>query len=62
MIDERNGIIYVDLGDHVAMLPVSKHPLKELKDFKIDVKESVHDMRMEALETVQRLVDRKFKR
>lgn len=61
-IDEGDSIIYVDLGDHVAMLPVSKHPIKELKDFKIDVKESVHEMRMEALETARRLVDRKLKR
>jgi len=61
-IDEGDSIIYVDLGDHVAMVPVSKHPLKELKDFKIDVKESVSEMRMEALETAQRLVDRKLKR
>jgi AbrB family looped-hinge helix DNA binding protein len=61
-IDEGDSIIYVDLGDHVAMVPVSKHPLKELKDFKIDVKESVSEMRMEALETARRLVDRKLKR
>lgn len=61
-IDEGDSIIYVDLGDHVAMVPVSKHPIKELKDFKIDAEESVHEMRMEALETAQRLVDRKLKR
>lgn len=61
-INEGDSIIYVDLGDHVAMVPVSKHPIKELKDFKIDVKESVREMRMEALDTAQRLVNRKLKR
>jgi AbrB family looped-hinge helix DNA binding protein len=62
MIDEGDSVIYVDLGDHVAMVPVSKHPIKELKDFKIDAKESVHEMRMEALKTAQKLVERKLKR
>lgn len=61
-IDEGDSIIYVDLGDHVAMVPVSKHPIKELKDFKIDVKQSVSEMRTEALQTAQRIVDRKLKR
>ncbi len=61
-IDEGDSVIFVDLGDHVAMLPVPKHPVKELLDLQIDVKESVHDMRMEALETAQRLVEKKLKR
>jgi AbrB family looped-hinge helix DNA binding protein len=30
-IDEGDSIIYVDLGDHIAMVPVSKHPIKDLK-------------------------------
>ena len=62
MIEEGDSVIYVDLGDHIAMLPVSKHPLDELKNLQIDVKESVHEMRREALKTAQRIVDKKFKR
>jgi AbrB family looped-hinge helix DNA binding protein len=61
-IDEGDSIIYVDLGDHVAMVPVTKHPLKDLKDLQIDAAESVQEMRAEALETAQKLVDKKFKR
>ena len=61
-IDEGDSVIYVDLGDHIAVLPVYKHPLEELKNLQIDVKESVHEMRTEALETAQRIVDKKFKR
>lgn len=61
-IDEGDSVIYLDLGDHIAMLPVPKHPLKELMDLQIDVKEPVHDMRLEALETAQRLVEQKLKR
>jgi AbrB family looped-hinge helix DNA binding protein len=60
-IDEGDSIIYVDLGDHIAIVPVSKHPVKDLKDFKIDAKQSVSEMRTEALQTAQRLADRKLK-
>ena len=60
-IDEGDSIIYVDLGDHIAIVPVSKHPLKDLKNFKIDVEQSVSEMRKEALQTAQKLVDKKLK-
>jgi len=61
-IDEGDSVIYVDLGDHVAMLPVTKHPIKDLKNLQIEAVESVREMRAEALETAQRLVDKKLKR
>lgn len=60
-IDEGDSVIYVDLGDHIAILPVTKNALKDLKNLKIDTKQSVSEMRKEALETAQRLVDKKFK-
>ena len=62
MIDEGDRVIYVDLGDHVAMLPVPKHPVRALEELKIGVKKSVHGMRKEALETAQKLVDKKLER
>jgi AbrB family looped-hinge helix DNA binding protein len=60
-IDEGDSVIYVDLGDHIAIVPVSKHPLEDLKSLKIDVEESVSEMRKEALQTAQRLVAKKLK-
>jgi AbrB family looped-hinge helix DNA binding protein len=60
-IDEGDSVIYVDLGDHIAIVPVSKHPLEDLKNLKIDVEESVSEMRKEALQTAQRLVAKKLK-
>ncbi len=60
-IDEGDSVIYVDLGEHIAIVPVSKNPLKDLKNLKIDAKQSVSEMRKEALETARRLVDKKFK-
>lgn len=61
-IDEGDSVIYVDLGDHVAMLPVPRHPVQELLDLQIDVKESIASMRKEASQTAQGLVEKKFKR
>ena len=61
MINEGDKVVYVDLGDHVALLLVPKHPVKALGDLKIEAKESVYEMRKEALETAQRLVDKKLK-
>ena len=60
-IDEGDSIIYVDLGDHIAIVPATKHPIKDLKDFKIDIKESTREMKTEALQTAQKLVDKKLK-
>jgi AbrB family looped-hinge helix DNA binding protein len=60
-IDEGDSVIYVDLGDHIAIVPVTKNALKDLKNLKIDAKEPVSEMRKEALQTAQRLVDKKFK-
>jgi hypothetical protein len=40
-IDEGDRIIYVDLVTHIAILPVPKYPLKDLKNSKIDVTESI---------------------
>ena len=60
-IDEGDSIIYVDLGDHIAIVPAPKQPLADLKNLKIEAKESVSEMRTEALQTAQRLVDKKLK-
>jgi AbrB family looped-hinge helix DNA binding protein len=60
-IDEGDSVIYVDLGDHIAIVPVAKNALKALKDMKIDTKQSVSEIQEEALQTAQRLVDKKFK-
>lgn len=59
-IDEGDSVIYVDLGDHIAIVPVAKNPLKDLKNMKINAKESVAEMRKEAQDTAKRLVDKKF--
>ena len=62
LIDEGDRIIYIDLGDHMAVLPAPRHPLKVLEGLRIEAKESVYEMRKEALEAAQRLVEEKLKR
>ena len=62
MIDEGDRVVYVDLGDHLAVLPVPKDPVKALEDLRIEVSESVYEMRREALETAKRLADKKLGR
>ena len=62
MIDEGDRVVYVDLGDHLAVLPVPKDPVKALEDLRIEVSESVDEMRREALETAKRLADKKLGR
>jgi len=61
MIEEDDTVMYIDLGDHVVLLPVPKEPVKALEDLNLDVKESVQEMKKEALETAQRAVDKKLK-
>jgi len=61
MIEEGDTVMYIDLGDHVVLLPVPKEPVKALEDLNLDVKESVQEMKKEALETAQRAVDKKLK-
>lgn len=61
-IQEGDEVIYIDLGDHMAVIPVPKHPLKVLEGLKVDVEESVHEMRKEARETAKRLVEEKLNR
>ncbi len=60
-IDEGDSVIYVDLGDHIAIVPVTKNALKDLKNLKIETKQSVSKIREEALQTAKRLVDKKLK-
>jgi len=61
-IEEGDFVLYIDVGDHVAVLPVPKDPLRVLKGLKIEEKGTVYEMRKEALRTAQKLVEEKFKR
>jgi len=61
-IQEGDEVIYIDLGDHIAVIPVPKHPLKALEALNVDTEESVHEMREAARETAKRLMEEKHGR
>ncbi len=61
-IQEGDEVIYIDLGDHIAVIPVPKHPLKTLETLNVDTEEPVHEMKEEARETAKRLVEEKHGR
>jgi len=61
-IEEGDKVLYIDVGDHVAVLPVPKDPLMVLRGLHIEEKGTVSDIRRTALKTAQKLVEQKFKR
>lgn len=61
-IEEGDTVLYIDVGDHITVLPIPKDPLKVLEGLKIDEKGSVYEIRKEALRTAQRLVEEKLGR
>jgi AbrB family looped-hinge helix DNA binding protein len=60
-IYEGDKITFVDLGDHMVILPVPSEPLKVLTGLGIEAEESVGEMKKESLESARRLVGKKFK-
>jgi len=61
-IREGDKVTYVDLGDHIVVLPVPRDAVKILESLGVEAKESVHEMKKESLETARRLVDKKLRR
>ncbi len=60
-IMEGDTVLYIDVGDHMALLPVPKDPLGVLRGLRIEEKGTVYEIRREALRTAQRLVEEKFR-
>lgn len=61
-IKEGDEVIYIDLGDHIVVVPAPKQHLRLLEELKVDVETPVHEMRREARKTAQRLVEEKLER
>lgn len=61
-IEEGDTVLYIDVGDHITVLPIPRDPLKVLEGLRIEEKGSIYDMRREALQTARRLVEEKFGR
>ena len=60
-IREGDDVTYIDLGDYIAVIPVPRNPLEELKRLQIDVEESAHDMREEAREAARTISEERLR-
>jgi len=56
-IEEGDMVLYIDVGDHITLLPVPQDPLKILEGLRVEEKGSVYEMRREALQTARKLVE-----
>jgi AbrB family looped-hinge helix DNA binding protein len=61
-IKEGDTILFVDVGDHMTVLPVPRDPLRILEGLKIEEKGPVYEIRREALKTARKLVEEKLRR
>lgn len=61
-IEEGDAVLYIDVGDHITVLPIPRDPLKVLEGLRIEEKGSVYEMRKEALRTAKKLVKEKLGR
>lgn len=59
---QGDTVLYIDVGDHITILPIPKNPLKVLEGLRIEEKGSVYEMRREALITAKKLVEEKLGR
>jgi AbrB family looped-hinge helix DNA binding protein len=61
-IHEGNLVTYIDLGDHIVVLPVPSDAIAVLESLGIKAGQSVGEMKKESLEAAQNLVTRKLGR
>ena len=59
---QGDKVLYVDVGDHITLLPVPRDPLKILEGLRIEEEGSVYEMRREALKIARKLVEEKLGR
>jgi len=58
-IEEGDEITYVDLGDHVVLMPKPRDPIEALKRLRVEDEASVHEIKDMALEAARRDVEKR---
>ena len=58
-IDEGDEITYVDLGDHIVILPKPRDPMEALRRLQVVDETSVHEIKEAASDAARRDVDRR---
>jgi AbrB family looped-hinge helix DNA binding protein len=58
-IDEGDEITYVDLGDHIVILPKPRDPMEALKRLQVVDEATVHEIKGVASDAARRDVERR---
>jgi AbrB family looped-hinge helix DNA binding protein len=58
-IDEGDEITYVDLGDHIVILPKPRDPIEALKRLQVADEASLHEIMEVASDAARRDVERR---
>ncbi len=60
-IEEGDEVTYIDLGDHIVLLPKPRDPLQTLKRLRIDEEKTTHEVKELASETAKRETENRHK-
>jgi AbrB family looped-hinge helix DNA binding protein len=58
-IEEGDEVMYIDMGDHIVMLPKPKDPIEALKSLRVEEEKTPHEVKELALEVSRREVERR---
>jgi AbrB family looped-hinge helix DNA binding protein len=58
-IDEGDEVTYIDLGDHIVLLPKPRNPIEALKKLQVPDDASTHEIKQIALDAAKRDVEKR---
>ena len=58
-IDEGDEVTYIDLGDHIVLLPKPRNPIEALKKLQVPDDASIHEIKQVALDAAKRDVEKR---
>jgi len=60
-IEEGDEVTYIDLGDHIVLLPKPRDPIKALQQLCIQEEKTTHEVKELASETAKRETEKRHK-
>ena len=58
-IDEGDEVTYIDLGDHIVLLPKPRNPIEALKKLQVPDDASIHEIKQIALDAAKRDIEKR---
>ena len=58
-IDEGDEVTYIDLGDHIVLMPKPRNPIEALKKLQVPDDASIHEIKQVALDAAKRDVEKR---